>query len=344
MPLFSIIVGGLTGKIIGLALLILLGIGGYFGYTYSQKTPPELIVGIITDIDHCPSREAASFTNLDVFLKDLTLRPTDFVVSLGDNASHRLRECSDTGDMDARAIAEKIRSSGLPSYFVLGDHDIASDVQSYQAWLETARVEKTYSSFDVENVHVIILDTVLGGEPLSPPCKEIEACKVLEDRKGELKNLSFEEYRKKYGDASHDPKGEKNSLEEKLEVWHKKINETRSWGVRDRGRIGGEQLEWLREDVEDTSLDRILVLSDHPLFTFTSHRKTYDIESGDKVREILEGSGKQVVAISGEAHLWHEEKRNGIQYYIVDEFKKLNGSWAFFTWKEDGYTFEKITH
>ena len=335
---------GLSGKMIGLVLLILLGIGGYFGYIYSQKAPPELIVGIITDIDHCPSREAASFANLDVFLKDLTLRSTDFVVSLGDNASHRLRECSDTGDMDARAIAEKIRSSGLPAHFVLGDHDIASEISSYQTWLETSQTEKTYSSFNVENVHIIILDTVLGGEPLSPPCTSIGECKALEDRKGELKSLLFEEYRKKYGDASHDPKAEKNSLEEKLEVWHKKINETRSWGVRDRGRIGEAQLQWLREDVADTRLERILILSDHPLFTFTSHRKTYDIANGDKVREILEGSGKQIVAISGEAHLWYEEKRNGIQYYIVDEFKKLNGSWAFFTWKGEGYQFEKITH
>ena len=118
---------------------------------------------------------------------------------------------------------------------------------------------------------------------------------------------------------------------------------TRSFGNRDRGRIGADELAWLEADITETSLDKVLIFSDHPLFPFTSDKKRYDIVDGEKVRAILERSNKEVVAISGEAHLWHEETLNGVRYYIVDEFRKQNGSWAYFSWDENGFQLEQVT-
>lgn len=308
------------------------------------KVDKEVRIPIITDIDHCPSREAVSEEKLHSFIAFGQERNADSLVSLGDNASHRLRNCSKTGDADARYIADTLRSSGLPVHLVLGDHDIASAVPSYQAWMQTVGKEKTYYSFQEKDVHVVVLDTVLGGEPMRAPCKDDAVCSKIEMRLTDIRTLSFAEYREKYADASSSKWKELAHLKEDLKKEGSKIDLTRSFGNRDRGRVSEEELEWLRRDLEETPLKKVVIFSDHPLFPFASSGKRYDIMDGDKVRAVLEQSGKEIVAISGEAHLWHEETLNGIRYYIVDEFRKAGGSWAYATWDTDGFKLEKITH
>ncbi len=308
------------------------------------KVDNTLDATIITDIDHCPSRSAVSEELLQSFITFSQMKQTDFIVSLGDNASHRLRDCSMTGDADARYIADRLRSSGLPTHFALGDHDISSSVTSYQAWLKTIDQRQTYYSFDKKGVHIIILDTVLGGDPLQVACSDHPRCAETETRLTDIKGLSFQEYRDKYPDASPSLVQELRFVTSQWEAAKADIALTRSFGNRDRGRIGADELAWLEADITETSLDKILIFSDHPLFPFTSDKKRYDIVDGEKVRAILERSDKEVVAISGEAHLWHEETLNGVRYYIVDEFRKQNGSWAYFSWDENGFQLEQITH
>lgn len=305
------------------------------------KADRTLEVAIITDIDHCPSREAVSENSLEQFVSSSRTADRDFIVSLGDNASHRLRNCSITGDADVRYIASRLRSGGLPTHLVLGDHDLASSADSYQSWLNTTGRDKTFYSFDQDNVHVIILDTVLGGEPMRSACEDDTNCSSLQERLEKLRSVPLSEYRGAYPDAKSTAWEEKKQLQKNLQKIEAEIDRTRSFGLRDRGQISEYELEWLMEDLSKTVHLRVLILSDHPLFPFTSNKKRYDITNGEKIREVLEKSGKQIVAISGEAHLWYEETRAGIQYYIVDEFRKGDGSWAVFYWDKNGFHLAK---
>lgn len=304
-------------------------------------------IGIITDIDHCPSREAANMDHIAQFLQGAATDRADIVVSLGDNASHRLRDCSDTADMDARFIVEALRATRIPTYFVLGDHDLASSVLSYTNWLATTGRDRTYYSFDDEEVHIVVLDTVLGGDSMSPPCSERADCKEFEDRLALLKSEPYAKYRAAYPQSKTTAIAEKAALKKSLDILQSTIDLTRSSGTRDVGRIGETQLAWLEADLRATPNTRIVLLTDHPLFPFKGPNKSYNIGNGDKVRALIEGlqqSGKQIVAIGGEAHLWHEEKLNGIQYYIVSEFRQDRGSWAYFSWDANGYQLQQVRH
>ncbi|PID52037.1 MAG: hypothetical protein CR972_03985 [Candidatus Moraniibacteriota bacterium] len=312
---------------------------------YNKKDVIESVnISIITDIDHCPSRSSVSEENLSQFISFTKEHDFDFVISLGDNASHGLAKCSETGDQDVRYIADKIRSIGKPTYFVLGDHDIQSEVYSFEAWLEMIQKEKTFYSFDVKDVHVVVLDTVLGGEPMSDRCTEKEECIKQIQRIKDAKKKPFLEYKKLYPHTEKTLERERLKQEKILKDMRREIKLTRHPKVRDAGRISQVQIDWLKKDIKKTKRDKILVFSDHPLFPFASDRKSYNVVDADIVRDILKKSKKNVVCISGEAHLWHDEIIDGIQYYIIDEFKKANGSWAVFSWDENGYYLEKITH
>lgn len=268
-------------------------------------------------------------------------------MSLGDNASHRLRDCSDTADMDARFIVNALRATSIPTYFVLGDHDMASSVLSYTNWLATIGRDRTYYSFDDEGVHVAVLDTVLGGDSMSPPCSERADCKALEDRLALLKSGPYAKYRAQYPEAKMNAVAEKAALKKSLDTLQATIDLTRSSGTRDVGRIGETQLAWLEADLRATPNTRIVLLTDHPLFPFKGPNKAYNTGNSEKVRALLENleqSGKQIVVIGGEAHLWHEEVLNGITYYIVSEFRQDGGSWAYFSWSADGYKLEQVRH
>lgn len=313
-------------------------------YVKVYKVNHDFRASIITDIDHCPSREGVSEANLNSFLSFSRNQKSDLVISLGDNASHRLRNCSLTGDEDVRFIAERLRTTGLPTHLVLGDHDIASSVDSYQAWLATTERDTTYYSFDTKGIHVIVLDTVLGGDPMRPPCSEDISCSTLEKRLHDVETLDFSEYRTQYPDILPVRSRELAKLRAALEEERQVLQLVRSFGKRDQGRIGEKQLAWLQEDLKKTPLKRVVIFSDHPLFPFSSDRKNYSLVGSDVVLKTLELSEKEIVAISGEAHTWYETTIKNIQFYIIDEFRKANGSWAYFTWDTDGFHLEKITH
>lgn len=319
-------------------VVLLIGITAFVLYAFKNHTvitgfkerlisQEEVVrIGIVTDIGYCSPHGFDSEDNLNRFLTDMQDRKVDFQISLGDNAKFRLSNCSKTGDQDNRFIVEKIRSNGIPSHFALGDHDIANSVESYKYWLETVRMEKTYNSFDVKDVHIIILDTVLGGEPMSARCEEVQSCIIATEQV----RLS------RPGSAAYQEAVAVLNQEEA------KIKNTRSSAIRDRGRIGDEQLIWLENDLKNTDKAKVVLFSDHPLFPFQSGRKDYNTGNADRVRALVKQSGKETVFIGGEAHLAYEEVFDGLQFYIIDILDRANGSWAIFEWDSRGFRLERV--
>jgi hypothetical protein len=308
----------------------------------------EVCVGIITDIGACKNDTGSyesKFEPLGQFVNAVNTLRTSFNINLGDNANFGLRQCSESGTEDILWVKDRL-STKAHTHFVLGDHDISSDTALDARWRKLIKREQLYYSFDVKDVHVVVLDTVLGGDTMRATCSEDPVCSEYERQAEFFKQLL------------KDPTKQKQYLQENnltlatLLVQKKKtsqlltteqdiIKNTRSEGRRDKGRVGEEQLRWLEEDLRSSTKQKVLVFSDHPLFRFQSHRKLYDITNRSAVQKILEESGKQVVTIAGEAHLWHEEIINGVHYYIVDEFSQKN-AWAFFKWDQNGFSIEKM--
>lgn len=304
--------------------------------------PGRLRIGIITDIHACQG----VMNDLGKFVSRIDGKSTDFNVSLGDNISFRLGNCDESFQEDLSTVVGKLRTARSPFYFVLGDHDIGSDLGSVDFWQKISKNPTNYYSFDKKNFHIIVLDTILGGEEMRPECGQEGLCRLLEDRYQKLKDLSDDQKsRKEYLETNGLKEREFSSLLREVEKYYQeeleKTKNVRSSGRRDIGRLSEKELDWLREDLANTNKDKVVVFSDHPLFHFVSPRKEYDIENGGLAREILETSGKEIVAISGEAHLWHEEELNGIRYYIVDRFSGPEESFAVFRWDGNGHRLEK---
>ena len=333
-------------KVLITASIVAFGVAGYYlyGWWQSQQT---LAVGVISDIDYCQTRNPYPPERVAAFTDYTDTKKTDFNVSLGDNISHRLRDCSDFSATDLPKVLTWLRAASAPTHFALGDHDIASEIASAEFWLAQTDREKTYYSFDVKNVHVVVLDTVLGGDPMAVSCDDDPACQELEKKRNHYRTLFKEPSLRADDDEAaamtdEQLEGLYRQFDEQLTTMRDEKKVTRSSGRRDRGRVGDEQLQWLCNDLSQTRQSKVLVLSDHPLFPFANERKEYNIDSGQKVRDILEGAEKTVVAISGEAHVWHRQERNGVTYFIVDEFKKGNGTWALFEWQQDEFRLTQV--
>ncbi len=288
-------------------------------------------IAIITDIDHCQSRKIIPKSTLKQFVNFAQKERADAIVSLGDNISHRLRNCSDFAGEDLPYVLDALRASEIPAHFVLGDHDIASSVDSWQFWLAQTGRDTTYYAFDTENARNIIIDTILGGEAMSPSCEENPTCaEALENYKQLKKDrANLPENSAKYQKLKKEGKKYKSAVDN----YREKTKNTRSSGRRDKGRVGKAQLDWLKRELSETDKDTIVLFSDHPLIPHTrqSGKKSYNIVNGDKLRKILEKAvrnGKRVVSVSGETHEWFTRELNGVKYYGIAELARDDGSWA----------------
>jgi 3',5'-cyclic AMP phosphodiesterase CpdA len=311
------------------------------------RAPGTVCAGIITDIGAC-GKDAGNYAFreplLRQFVETAARSGTDFNISLGDNANYGLRQCSESGRQDLQWVKERL--SGPSFHYALGDHDVESEDDWNGFWRDLTGRDTNYFSFDRDGVHIVVLDTVLGGDPLRARCEEDPACSEYERKLSLYKGASGNPSAGSRPAEENGPKTERRSEEkekyaELLSEEQAAIKKTRSAAARDKGRVGEKQLEWLENDLRSTPLERVVVFSDHPLFAFQSHRKAYDIINREAVQKILRQSGKRTVAISGEAHLWHEEEIDGIRYFIVDEFAR-EGSWALFRWGRDGFMFTKM--
>ncbi len=112
---------------------------------------------------------------------------------------------------------------------------------------------------------------------------------------------------------------------------------------RDKGSILEPQLDWIKKDLVQTEKEKVIIFSDHPLFSYQGKRKLYEITGLQELTETLNSSGKQIVAVCGETHEWHEEKIGNIQFYLIGIFSGSPvGSWAILDWDENGPRIEKV--
>jgi len=305
-------------------------------WTYYHSKPTR--IALISDIDHCTSRNPVSEDDLIHITSSAKQAHAQAFISLGDNISHRLGECTDTANADLPFVVRSLRTFGLNTFFVLGDHDIASKKASTNFWAKvthtTINKGENYYSTDIGDVHVVVLDTILGGDDLATSCTDDAHCQKLKTQ-----------YEEKEAVNALNPST--LQAQEEYKEYKKQISLTRSSDKRDAGRIAAAQLAWLTQDLSQTESKKILILSDHPLFAFTSERKSYDIVGREAVQKILKQKNDKpdtkVVAISGEAHLWHHETREGIDYYILDEFKKDN-AWALLSWGKEPFVQKVINN
>jgi len=286
----------------------------------------------------------------------------DLAISLGDNIAHRLEDCSSTATADLNSVINTFSALTMPTHYVLGDHDISEDPETYTLWLEKTGRDNTYYSFDHGDVHVIILDTVTGGNsPLM--CEDDKNCsKYLEEKESlerELTAKGLSHVQGKIVDAF--PQGVASQPQENLKQFKKsRGNEivsrivtiesiekmhnlnaqfVRNNLVRDNGLLSKEQLLWLSHDLATTDKEKILLLADHPLLSYTTSKKSYQINDREALTQILKDTKdanpkKEFVAIFGETHTWHKALENDITYYGVNQFRDKDGSWALFLWDE----------
>ncbi|MCD6149965.1 hypothetical protein J7J13_04260 [bacterium] len=308
-------------------------------------------IGVITDIHKCSAKKNNSITAelINKFNSSVNLEATDFNVDLGDNISHRVNKCSHTAKDDLKWVVEKLNTTS-PLYHVLSDHDI-NNRKSFSYWKKKTGTLKTYHSFDVKNVHIVILDTITGGGKIYRKCDKDAKCKKYKRKYEKYKSLLRND--EELGEYLQ----QKNITEKKLSKRKKrykklyqkrkhKINKTRTAKNWDRGNLNNKQLKWLKNDLENTPLNKIILFSDHPLFYFQKpHKgKKYNIRNRAKLDKILYNSEKDIVSISGEAHLWHQTTINNVAYYIIDDFLSANGTWAIFEWNDAGFNLRKISN
>ncbi|NTW30973.1 MAG: metallophosphoesterase, partial [Candidatus Moranbacteria bacterium] len=125
-----------------------------------------LRVGIISDIHSC----AGFRSDLSAFVADIDSKATNFNVSLGDNISYGIGSCDKTAPDDLLWVKERLATAS-PFHFVLGDHDIYDQVSTFDYWLETTGMAEAFYSFDHGGYHILILDSVLGGEHTREECE-----------------------------------------------------------------------------------------------------------------------------------------------------------------------------
>lgn len=289
--------------------------------TVSLSTQKSPIIAFVTDIDHCQTRNPVDQEKIYEVVAGAKEINANILISLGDNISHRRGTCSETADQDLSYITETLKTFGENTYFVLGDHDIESSQSSEVLWKKATHTKlnkgENYFSFDAGDVHVVVLDTILGGDSMSPSCKVDQTCIALKDTYEKTKTPLDQ---KRYRD------------------YKRNLSLTRDATKRDKGRIGEDQLNWLARDLAMTKMKKILITSDHPLFPFTNDRKTYQIVGQRDVSKVLtrkkQQSNAQIITISGGVHIWHHEIQGDIHHYMINENKKEN-AWAYLTWDKD---------
>ncbi len=330
--------------------LLLVALSGAFIHFSNEKEValvdeidyPPLRVALISDIDRCKTRRFSTAENLNRFVDFANTQSVDFAVSLGDNVAHRLEDCTLSAQDDLAFVMNAFSRIARPVHYVLGDHDLSEDPDSYALWLEKTDRPKTYYTFTHHDVRIIILDTVAGGVSMLS-CKDDPVCKK--------KMMEVEQVRSLITATPTLPKKERLAHEAHLITlahditWHnKKAKYIRDDLVRDHGLVDYEQLLWLSRTLQSSDQEKVLILSDHPLFALTTVKKSYEINNLAEIDVILQDAvadGKSIVSVAGEVHHWKKEEIGGVTYYTVDQFRAEEGSWAYAQW-DDQFTLGKV--
>jgi len=335
-------------KIFITSILFAIAIFSYFFIKNKLFQKNNLRIGIIADIHNCEADKSSNPINsliLKKFVDYVNKEKIDFNVNLGDNSSSRVGNCSKTMKDDFDFVLDNLKTKS-PMFNVIGDHDINS-LESFEYYLEKTELEKSYYSFDIKDIHILVLDDVTGGDEVFEKCEKDSECSFNKGKFEEIKNIlkdkdKLEKYLKANNLKESDLINEKFKYKDLYSKREKIVKESYSPESWDKGKIGENELKWIEEELKNTDKDKILIFSHHNLFKFQPIEKLYEIDNLERLNEILRSSGKNIVSISGDSHIWHEENINGIQYYVIDKFANSNGSWAIFEWNDDGYKLDKI--
>jgi len=314
----------------------------------TESSQNSIEIGIVTDIHKCDFRSPGKITGdrIQLFVDDVDLRETDFNIDLGDNIRYRLEGCDNDAPEELAWVVDGLKTKNK-MYHVLSDHDV-DDYLSFEYWKKITETSKTYYSFDVKNFHIIVLDTVSGDGDLNLLCQVGSWCEQVkenyQERRDVLKNTE------KLAIYLTQNKKNKEEIINERDYYENQFKAVRNQGVqaqeidkRDKGSILESQLGWLKKDLEQTEKEKVIIFSDHPLFEYQGKRKLYKITNQEQVSDILENSGKQIVAINGETHEWEEAIINGVQYYLIGKFNDDGDSeWAVFSWNKNGVDLEKV--
>jgi hypothetical protein len=306
-----------------------------------------LKIGLITDIHKCEAviPNGVSKEKIGRFITSANVNKTAFNVNLGDSASYRVNKCSLSAKDDFIWIYYNLKTIS-PVYKVLSDHDV-DDKETYYFWLEKTGYEKTYYAFSYKDARILVLDTITGGGIVLDVCEKEPVCSEYKRKFEELSEiLDSEEKLKIYLEENNISKdqlvGERRKYKKLYEEEDLRCKHAHSIELWDKGQVLDEQLRWIQNELETTDKDKVVLFSDHPLFRFQSERKLYDIANRQALADILKNSGKKIISISGESHVWYEVNMDGIQYYVIDDFSgSEGGNWAIFKWKDDDYELTK---
>ncbi len=88
--------------------------------------------------------------------------------------------------------------------------------------------------------------------------------------------------------------------------------------------ITGEQMEWLRQDLESTSLPT-LVFCHHPLFEYFRDGLKFHVNQFREVQSIMEKSGKVLSVFQGHVHEERYQRIHDINYYTQNAMVDFSG-------------------
>ncbi len=315
----------------GIGILVILSLLCLLAWSHQPRYTNPVKIAIISDIHKCSADTINSYNEALVrqFVKDVDRRDTDFNMDLGDNASRRTGKCSKNADQDFADVIRLLKTKA-PLYHVLGDHDI-EDANSLKTWKLITGMSKTYYSFDVRDVHIVVLDNITGDGAIHRKCSEDPSCKQLTKTYRDLLTQDQQE-------QLLITKQAKEALEERRQT----IENSRNKKVRNHGSISQKQLSWLSTDLKRTNRTKVVIFSELPIFLHTrSDGKVFDIKNREALQSILRESGKKIVSISGDTHEWGEHQEANIQYYVLGSFTVSQGEWAYLEWGEDNFIFKR---
>ncbi len=124
------------------------------------QTKQELKFGIITDTHVEPKNvgtpiPASQMQPIYAFVKDMLSYKPEFIVNLGDviDGSH---ETPPVGMFGLRSVKKAMKRVGVPTYFVIGNHDLRSVTK--EQFRETLDIPDFEYTFDVGDYRFVILD------------------------------------------------------------------------------------------------------------------------------------------------------------------------------------------
>jgi manganese-dependent ADP-ribose/CDP-alcohol diphosphatase len=241
----------------------------------AQDEKPLFSFGLIADIQYCDcdSFETRFYRNspqkLENCLKDFADENLSFMVSLGDLIDKDIESYD--------VIIPKIKSSGIPMHYVLGNHEFDVEEEEKEKVIELLGMEKRYYDFSMQGWRFVITDGNYGGVNAWP-------------------------------EGSRNYKKGQKLLEKAKEAG---LPQAQKWN----GSLDKKQLKWLGKVLKDAQEkgEKIVLFSHFPIYPWGE----LNLYNDRQIVEMLEATPGVVAWINGHNHEGAYEKRSGIHYFTM---------------------------